>query len=400
MTDIRGISPKAHSASSRVPGAAYVLTCCIGVVGANSLLLGPIAPDVSRSFGVEVPSVMMAAAAYGLGAAISALFLAHYIDRFGAQRTLKAAMAVLPIPLLVCAASPSVSIMIAAQLIAGIISGIAVPAVYASAAAIAPLGRERKTVSVVLTGWMLSMVAGVSVSAFLADLVNWRAVYAVTALLALGALLLLTRVKRYSKPPIGRAAMPLTALVLPGIKSLLFTGIAFLTAFYGVYGYLGDYLRHGLGLSLSVNGLVALAYGLGFGSAVFFDHAVERLGPKWSLSAVLTLIATTYLVLALAGKGLIEVLILVGLLGLFNHIGMNLLIVRLTAIDRDKGGVIMGLNAAATNLAAFAGASGFGPVYERYGFASIAYVGMALTIAAIIVVAVLQAIPQRQSVDG
>jgi MFS transporter, DHA1 family, inner membrane transport protein len=395
MTKLEGVGSDPISAGSRIPRAAYILTCCIGVIGANSLLLGPIAPDVSRSLGVTVPVVMMAAAAYGLGAAISALFLAHQIDRFGAHRTLMCAMALFPVPLFACAIAPSVAVLIAAQLFAGLISGVAVPAVYANASAIAPAGLEGKTVSIVLAGWMLSLVAGVSISAFLADLVNWRAVYATTAVLATAALLLLSRVERPPGTPPRSAAMPLTALALPDIKSLLLIGVAFLTAFYGVYGYLGDYLRHGLGLSLAVNGFVALAYGLGFGSAVLFDHAVKRLGQRWSLSLVLMSIAATYLLLALAGHALVGVLTLFALLGLFNHLGMNLLILRLAAIDRDKGGAIMGLNAAATNLAAFVGASGFGPIYEAWGFAAVSYVAVALSVSALVLIELLQARARR-----
>ncbi|SQC92343.1 Uncharacterised protein [Cedecea neteri] len=79
---------------------------------------------------------MLAAAAFGLGTA-RALFPCSF-DRFSrvgahAQIHHDAAGAAL----LLCAASPSVEMFIAAQLIAGIASGIALPAIYASAAAIA-----------------------------------------------------------------------------------------------------------------------------------------------------------------------------------------------------------------------------------------------------------------------
>src|SRR3990170_4569682 len=67
-----------------------------------------------------------------------------------------------------------------------------VPAVMIASAAIAPPGRESGTIGVVLTGWTLSMVAGVSLSAVLADLLHWRAVFAAVAVLAALALTGLT----------------------------------------------------------------------------------------------------------------------------------------------------------------------------------------------------------------
>ena len=51
-----------------------LLLSSIGVVGANSLVLSPIAADVAGSFaGTKATDVMLAAAAYGAGTALSAL---------------------------------------------------------------------------------------------------------------------------------------------------------------------------------------------------------------------------------------------------------------------------------------------------------------------------------------
>ncbi|TGW05973.1 MFS transporter, partial [Mesorhizobium sp. M2D.F.Ca.ET.145.01.1.1] len=171
-----------------IPALAYLLTGCIAVIGSNSLVLGPIAPAVSVSFSTSVPMVMMAAAAFGLGTSASAVFLARHIDRVGARRMLQAALLLLALALVASAAAPTVTALVAAQLVAGIAAGVAMPAIYASAAAIAPPGRESGTIGVVLTGWTLSMVAGVSLSAVLADLVHWRAVFAAVAVLAALAL--------------------------------------------------------------------------------------------------------------------------------------------------------------------------------------------------------------------
>lgn len=180
--------------------AVYVLTGCVGVIGANSMVLGPIAPAVASSIGTGVPTVMMAAAAFGLGTAASALFLARLIDLVGSARMLKFTMMLLGAALLLCAASPSVTVFIAAQLIAGLASGIALPAIYASAAAIAEPGRESRTIGKVLTGWTLSMIAGVSFSVVLTELFSWRAVYVSVSCLAALTLIALVRLNMQDRP--------------------------------------------------------------------------------------------------------------------------------------------------------------------------------------------------------
>jgi DHA1 family inner membrane transport protein len=364
--------------------AVYVLTGCVGVIGANSMVLGPIAPAVASSIGATVPTVMMAAAAFGLGTATSALFLARLIDLVGSARMLKFTMTLLGVALLLCAASPSVAMFIAAQLIAGIASGIALPAIYASAAAIAEPGRESRTIGKVLTGWTLSMIAGVSFSVVLAELFSWRAVYVSVSCLAALALIALFRLNMQDRPAAGIAPSPLSALGLPGIKSLLVVCCAFMTAFYGLYAYLGDHLHQDLGLPVTANGGVAIAYGAGFGCAALLSGMVDRFGPKRLMPPVLLVAAAVYLGLALFGSMLVGVICLLFVLGLVNHLGVNLLIQRLTAIDPAKRGTLMGLNSAVTYLAVFAGSSSYGPLYTDHGFTALSLASLALMIIAVL----------------
>ncbi|WPU25488.1 MFS transporter [Cedecea neteri] len=363
--------------------AVYVLTGCVGVIGANSMVLGPIAPAVAASIGAAVPTVMMAAAAFGLGTAASALFLARLIDLVGSARMLKFTM-LLGASLLLGAASPSVEVFIAAQLFAGLASGIALPAIYASAAAIAEPGRESRTIGKVLTGWTLSMIAGVSFSVVLTEVFSWRAVYVSVSCLAALALIALIRLNMQDRPAAGIAPSPLSALGLSGMKSLLVVCGAFMTAFYGIYAYLGDHLHQDLGLPVTANGGVAIAYGAGFGCAALLSGMVDRFGPKRLMPPVLLVAALVYLGLAMFGGSLVGVICLLFVLGLVNHLGVNLLIQRLTAIDPAKRGTLMGLNSAVTYLAVFAGSSSYGPLYTDHGFTAISLVSLALMVIAVL----------------
>jgi predicted MFS family arabinose efflux permease len=369
--------------ADRVPPVAYVLTACIGVIGCNSLGLGPIAPAVAASLGTGVPTVMMAASAFGLGTAASALFLARHIDRVGQWRMLRLAIAAFAGALALSAIAPDVRLLIAAQLVAGIASGIALPAIYGGAAAVAPHGRESRTIGIVLTGWTLSMVAGVSLSALIADLVHWRAVYVIVAGLALAALAALSLAGR-DRRLAGSSPLPLTALRTPGVKRLLVACGAFMAAFYGVYGYLGDHLHEGLGQSVSVNGLAALVYGFGFGGAALLDGIVDRLGAKRLMPFAFLAVAFVYGLLALGAGSATALIALAFIWGLANHFGLNILIMRLTALDPAQRGTIMGLNSAVTYLAVFAGTSGFAPIYQSYGFAACAALAAVLTLVSVV----------------
>ena len=199
-----------------------LLLSSIGVVGANSLVLSPIAVDVADSFtGAAATEVMLAAAAYGAGTAFSALFLAPRADQIGLGRSLFLAPVVLAASLCVSAAAPFVTVLIASQAIAGLAAGVALPSIYGLTAEVSEQGRESETLGKVLTGWTLSLVLGVTFSAALSDLVHWRAVFGILAAVTTVLCLLLARSGR-ARPTAktGDAShSPLKALSIPGFAS-------------------------------------------------------------------------------------------------------------------------------------------------------------------------------------
>ncbi|RWJ10187.1 MAG: MFS transporter, partial [Mesorhizobium sp.] len=69
-------------------------------------------------------------------------------------------------------------------------------------------------------------------------------VFAAVAVLAALALTGLTLTSLSDVRKSGTAPTPLGALAVPGIVPLLVACGAFMTAFYGVYGYLGDHLHN------------------------------------------------------------------------------------------------------------------------------------------------------------
>lgn len=378
-----------------VPSFAFVLTACIGVIGSNSLALGPIAPDVAQSLGADVTGVMTASAAFGLGTAASAIFLGRFIDRYGARRMLAGALLLLAIGLGGCAMAPALVQLIAAQFVVGMAAGIALPAIYTLAAVIAPPGRESETIGLVLTGWTLSMVTGVPLSALVADLAGWRMVYLVVAMAALLACAIVTWAGVQEQPAARTAPSSIAALRVPGVIPLLGACAAFMAAFYGVYGYVGDHLHTALGRTVTANGLVAVCYGIGFGAAALLNRMIDRFGSSRLLPITFVAIAGIFAAMAVASGAYVAMLAVMFFWGLANHYGVNLLIMRLTALDPAQRGAIMGLNSGVTYLALFAGTIGFGAMYARAGFTMLPLAG-----AGLMLLAALLAILAPRSANG
>lgn len=368
----------------------FLLAGSIAVIGANSLTLSPIASAVAASFsGVDAAGVMKAAAAYGLATAASALVLAPVIDRIGRRAALLRALLVLVAGLVLSACAPNLLVLCLGQVLAGLAAGCALPAIYALSAQVAEKGRESQTLGMVLTGWTVSLVAGVSVSALVADFAHWRLVFVGLAVAAGGLAVGVHRHRDFAQPvSSARASSPLTALGVPGVGPALLTVAAYMTAFYGLYAYLGPHLTGALRLSTALAGLAPAAYGLGFGAAAFLDRLLDRHGAVAAPVAFLGL-GLVYAALAAASAHAAALIALCLAWGLVNHIGLNLIVGRLTALDRTQTGAILGLYSTVTYLAVSAGALFYQPLFGRFGFA-----GCALASTGCIAPALLMALAQ------
>jgi predicted MFS family arabinose efflux permease len=381
----------AADAPSTIPPIVWVLTGCIGLIGSNSLALGPIAPSIAADLTTSVQTVMAASAGFGLGTALGALALGQLIDRVGPQRILVHVMLLMAAGFAVCGTSGVPAMLIGAQFAVGMAAGVALPALYTLAAVVAPPGRESRTLGIVLTGWTLSMVGGVPVSALIADNLGWRTFYFLLAGAALIAGGVLARGRAGSADGVSRPApgggrgtqSPLAALRVAGVLPLLAVGSCFMAAFYGVYAYLGDHFHEDLGVPVSGNGVATILYGLGFGGAVVLDRFVDahiaRRGLLPVLMAIVTLVYIMMMVFSESHAGLLG---LMALWGLANHLGLNALIMRLTALDPSRRGAVMGLNSAVTYLALFAGTLAMGEVYAGAGFRPVVACGIGFMVAA------------------
>ncbi|MEP3295870.1 MAG: MFS transporter [Pseudoruegeria sp.] len=335
-------------------GPIYLLMATIGIIGANSLALSPIASDVALGLGLNsAPDVMMAAGIYGVAVAISAALLAPQSDRFGAERVLIWGSLLFSLSLFASALAPSLIILIVAQAVAGLAVGVALPSIYSLASHLAPKGQEARFMGQILAGWTLSMVGGVTLSAYIADAFGWRAVYGALTVGSSVSLLCLTQLKLPSSTPRNKATSPITALKIPGVVPGLFSVAMLGTGFYVIYNFIGAHLETGLALPVKMAGPITLFYGVGFALAIFLDPYLDVVGPRRGLMMVFASLILFYAIYAsqLDHYGLLVAGAFVW--GVIQHLGLNLTVGRLTMIDAGKRGAILGLNSMVMYLSVF-----------------------------------------------
>ncbi|TGU42009.1 MFS transporter, partial [Mesorhizobium sp. M00.F.Ca.ET.186.01.1.1] len=92
-------------------------------------------------------------------------------------------------------------------------------------------------------------------------------------------------------------------------------------------------------------------YGFGFGAAALLDGVIDRLGARRVMPFAYLLVAAVYVAMATASGSFGLLMATIALWGLANHFGLNVLVMRLTALDPTQRGTIMGLNSSVTYLA-------------------------------------------------
>lgn len=357
--------------------ATFLLMIGVVLVGANAFVLSPILPEVAASLHTTPAHVTRATASFGAATALSALILAAQIDRQGVRRSLAVSAAVLALAQVFSLFAQGWLGLAMAQALAGAAVGVMLPAIYAATTATARPGQETARLGRVLTGWALSLVLAVPVSAWMTEHLGWRPVYGILATISgLVSIGMWHSLPKGMSKGVAKALPirhgPLHALRLPGVPFILGLSLMYMTAFYGTYAYFGEGIRSALNLSASGAGFYVLVYGLGFGVAGLCAGRVRIPNGRGYMVALFSLIALTYLAwrysIGHAGLAMLNI----ALWGFFNQFALNAMILALNKRAPDARGAVMGLNSAVTYSAVFAGPLLMGLLYPGYGFRGVA----------------------------
>jgi len=354
----------------------------VALVGSNGLLLSPVLTDIAAGFDETVGATGRALAAYSAGTALTAFWLGTSLDRFGLSRALALAMAVVGAAQIGSAFANGWIMLALMQGLAGAAAGVILPASYGITAAISPAGHEARLMSRVLFGWSVAMVAAVPLGAALADAFGWRMMLVFMGVLALAIAAMDARFLRSGRKgatieKFGRLA----PLRLTGGAAQYAIAVFFMMAFYGSYAYFGDYARASFAISAGAAGLIAMAYGVGFGISAIGATKVASFGRERVLPILLFLTA-----LLLGGVWLAPnfaaFLAVMFFWGFFNHHILNMIVVGLNALAPDNRGAVMGLYSSVSYTAATLGVLLLGTIYETGGFIPVVLLAAGFILAA------------------
>ncbi len=359
------------SASSRTP--ILLLTLSIAAVGIQALMLSPLLTDIARGLGTGPKEIGFSAAAYGVGVASAALLAAPQLGQWPKRAAIRIAFAVLALALFLCGMAWDWRVLAGGQLLAGLASGVIIPATYALTGDVSPPERRSQDLGRVLFGWSIAMVGGVPLAALLSAFVGWRGTFvlvgAVAGLMPFAGALLPQTPSSSDGERIGYGEV----LKLKGAVLGYIATFAYMIGFYQTYTFIGDHVRQLHGAGAWAGGVISLAYGLGFGLGTVTDRFIDRIGPARLMPFGLLAVGVNYLVLPFAAEHQAVILCYPFLWGFANHFCMTTLVSYLGSLSQRLRGTVMGLFSFVTYVSLGTAGAVYGPVYDAHGFFAVSF---------------------------
>ena len=269
------------------------------------MIMMPLGPHFTALFGISNAQFGLLVSAYTLSAGFSGLMAATYIDRFSRKQLLLAMYSLFGLATLACALAPDYVWLMVARVAAGLFGGVLSALSQTIVADVIPFERRGRAMSVVMTSFSVSTVAGVPLGLFLAAHFNWHAPFvgiaALVGLLALGAWQTLPRLDAHLYHPERVSVWRGIGQVLAEpnhLKAFAVSGLMMFAAFT-VIPYITIYLQSNAGMQAAQVPWIYLCGGLAtLLSARYFGRLTDRVGKvrmfqRLALAVTVPLMATT-----------------------------------------------------------------------------------------------------------
>lgn len=269
------------------------------------MIMMPLGPQFTALFGISSAQFGLLVSAYTFSAGLSGLMASTYIDRFSRKHLLLTMYTLFGLATLACGLATDYGWLMVARVAAGLFGGVLSAMAQTIVADVVPFERRGRAMSVVMTSFSVSTVAGVPLGLFLAAQLSWHAPFfgiaLLVGLLALGAWLTLPRLDAHLHHPERVSVWRGIGQVLAEPNHLKAFGVSGLMMFasFTVIPYITIYLQSNAGMQTHEVPWIYLCGGLAtLLSARYFGRLTDRIGKvkvfqRLALAVTLPLMATT-----------------------------------------------------------------------------------------------------------
>ena len=370
-------------------GKIIMMAIIAGAVITNVYCIQPILPLIASGFGADLTEVDLVAGAALLGFASGLALLLPLGDRFDRRKLVLGQIALACFFATAAAFSSGIWSLIGASYGLGMVACVPQQLVPFAAVMSAPQQRGR-SVGTVVSGIMVGILAGRTISGVIGAAYGWRAVYGVEAAFMIpvwiAAASLLPRGVPSTNLSLGRllaSLWPLARDNAPIRQSMIVQALLW-ACFNAFWVNLAALLADG---PLHLNSAWAGGFGLigaaGALAASVAGRAADRMGVRAVIAVSIGLVIVSFVFLTGAESSLILLVAGVILLDMGVQSGLVSNQTRAFAVDPKAQGRINSLYMTATFLGGAVGTMVSGWLMTRFGWSSIAAFGIALGLAAL-----------------
>jgi len=271
------------SSNSSSPGVSrllVLLSLCSFLVGWDSLVTVPLAPEIAGSFGVDTGNVGWLVSAYALAYLVSAPVSGMVSDRIGRRPLLLVGMIVLGASTGMMFWAPGWGSVLALRFVAGIGAGITQPGVYAMVSDAVPENRRASALGIVMGMLTASTILGMPLAGFISDWLGWRWAFMVLALTSAGAVVLLWTL--LPRIPVGMASHSQDERLLNRrVVAILVATVLWFGSMEGVFANVGVLYRdfHDLEVG-AISTVLMLAGAMSAAGSWIGGRVVDRIGAR------------------------------------------------------------------------------------------------------------------------
>lgn len=369
-------------------GKIIMMAVIAGAVVTNIYCTQPVLPLIASDLGVAVSTVNLVAGAALLGFATGLALLLPMGDRFDRRKLVLGQIALAFCFALAAAFAPSIWALIGASFGLGIVC--CVPQQLVPFAAVMSPPHERgRNVGTVVSGIMLGILLGRTISGVVGEAYGWRAVYALEAAFMLPVWFIAAKLlpsgvpsSNLSYPRLLASLWPLMRDNSPIRQSMLVQALLW-ACFNAFWVNLAGLLANGpWQLGSAWAGGFGIIGAVGAFAASYGGRAADKVGCRKVIGASVGIVTVAFLLLAGAQTSLILLVIGVIVLDIGVQAGLVANQTRAFAVDPKAQGRINSLYMTATFVGGAVGATVSGWLMASFGWVGIVEFGVVLGVLA------------------
>ncbi|WP_433663512.1 Cmx/CmrA family chloramphenicol efflux MFS transporter [Nocardia sp. CA-128927] len=368
-----------------MPFAVYILGLSIFAQGTSEMMLSGLLTELSTDLGVTIPQAGLLISAFALGMLVGAPVLAVATLRLPRRSALLAFLAVFVGAHVVAALTSDYWVLFATRAVGAFVYAGFWSVAATTAIGLVPANARGKAMSIVAGGLTIATVIGLPAGTVIGQHLGWRAAFWAVAIMST-----LAMIGVLAKIPAGRAETQpdlrkeLRSMVNPRLWLSYSTTALSISALMVTFAYLGALLSKATGLTDSWIPIVLVVYGIGSFLGIVIGGRTADAHPIRTLYVGIAGLIITSVLLALTTEHPVPVVALTFLLGAFGFGTNPTLNSRVFNLAPNGPTLAPAFNVASFNVGITVGPwLGGLAIGAGLGYASIAWIGAAIGIAAL-----------------